>query len=160
MGEKVGVLKHFKVPEKIPLDPVTIPWTLWRRCLLSPGYKWYSWLSLFPPRPPKGPSPTLAKFLGWGSAPAGVSRGLRTPRPRSQLAGSVRAECFLQTGCGFVGKAQDKRQLAQVHILPCKQQGKTIKLSLFNDTNYIKSGGNALIKNVPLKWYAKDSAAA
>jgi hypothetical protein len=35
-----------------------------------------------------------------------------------------------------------------------------MKLSLFNDRNYIKSGGNALIKNVPLKWYAKDSAAA
>lgn len=98
MGEKVGVLKHFKVPEKIPLDPVTIPWTLWRLCLLSPGYKWYSWPSWFPPRPLRGPSPPQAEFLGWGRerlvSPIGIPWGPPDPRPRTQHAAPVRAECF------------------------------------------------------------------
>lgn len=85
MGEKVGVLKHFKVPEKIPLDPVTIPWTLWRRCLLSPGYKWYSWPSRFP-QSPGGPSPQTGQVsrIGRGIVPVGIPWGPQASGPKTQ----------------------------------------------------------------------------
>lgn len=81
----------------------------------------------------EAPPPPLAKFLGWGGSPFWYLLGASGPKTQDPVCsgpgGPVRSESSLQKDCGLRSKRQGEIQLAQVYILPSKQQGKTIKLS-------------------------------